>query len=363
MTTRRNFLIGALAASMVPQLSWADAGSPAYLGAAKDESGQFALYGLSATSDIVFRVDLPGRGHAAAAHPTRPEAVAFARRPGTYALVVDCANGQVKHSLQAPKGRHFMGHGVFMRGGDILVTTENNYADRKGCLGLWQRSKDYARIGEVDSHGIGPHDIRMLSDGTFVIANGGIFTHPDQGEGRDKLNLDTMRPSLAYLTADFTLSEQHFLFDDLHHASIRHLAVHDDGLVGFAMQWQGDPFDSVPLIGLHRRGDAAPLLMEAPLGQQMSMHAYASSIAFNGAGTELAITSSKGGRLHRFALDGQFVGAAARTDLSGLAPYETGYLGSDGFGALLAFDPDARVLNSVAGLSWDNHLVSLPRLG
>lgn len=362
MTTRRSFLMGVMAASMTPQLSWADAGNPAYLGAAKDKNGQFALYGLSAAADIVFRVDLPGRGHAAAAHPTQPEAVAFARRPGTYALVLDCANGQVVHKLQAPKGRHFMGHGAFVQGGDILVTTENNYADRKGCLGVWQRSKEYARIGEVDSHGIGPHDIRVLPDGTLVVANGGILTHPDHGEGRDKLNLATMRPSLAYLAADFTLAEQHFLSDDMHLASIRHLAVHKDGLVGFAMQWQGDPFDSMPLIGLHRRGEA-PLLMEASFGEQMLMKGYASSIAFNGAGTELAITSSTGGRLHRFSQDGAFLGADVRADLSGLAPHTNGYLGSDGFGGLLSFGSNVRILNSVAGLSWDNHLVSLSRLG
>jgi hypothetical protein len=358
---RRRFLMGAVAAGLMPRLSWADAGNPAYLAAARDKNGQFALYGLSAAADITFRVDLPARGHAAAAHPTRPEAVAFARRPGVYALVVDCANGQVIHKMQAPEGRHFMGHGVFVQAGDLLVTTENNFADGAGCLGIWRRSKGYARIGEVDSHGIGPHDIRVLSDGTIVIANGGIFTHPDHGEGRDKLNLDTMRPSLAYLTPEFALTEQHFLSDDLHHASIRHLAVRAD-LVGFAMQWQGDPFDGVPLIGLHRRGDD-PVLAEAPLAEQLSMKGYASSIAFNGAGTEIAITSSKGGRVHRFSTQGAFLSSFVRGDVSGLAPQSQGYLASDGQGALMSLGDDMRVLSSAPELAWDNHLVSLAHLG
>lgn len=361
MTSRRGFLLGMAAASLTPRLTWADAGSPAFLGAARDQNGDFALYGLSAEAQIVFRVGLPARGHAAAAHPTRPEAVGFARRPGTYALVIDCAQGEVTHKLQAPKGRHFMGHGVFVQGGDILVTTENNYADAKGCLGLWQRSKGYARIGEVDSHGIGPHDIRTLSDGTLVVANGGILTHPDHGEGREKLNLDIMQPSLAYLTPDFVLEEQHILSQDLHHASIRHLAVAND-LVGFAMQWEDDPFDIVPLLGLHKRG-TDPILAEAPLPDQMSMKAYASSVAFNGAGTELAITSSKGGRIHRFAADGTFLSSVSRADVSGLAPKDQGYLASDGQGALLSVEADSRVLNKTSGLVWDNHLVSLPLLG
>lgn len=361
MATRRGFLIGLAAASVTPRLSWADAGNPAFLAAARDKNGSFALYGLSAEAQIVFRVDLPTRGHAAAAHPSRPEAVAFARRPGTYALVIDCAGGRVLHKMQAPAGRHFMGHGVFVQGGDLLVTTENNYADGKGCLGLWQRSKGDARIGEVDSHGIGPHDIRALKDGTLVVANGGILTHPDHGGGRDKLNLGTMRSSLVYLTPDFALQEQHFLPDDLRLASIRHLAVHND-LVGFAMQWQGDLFDIVPLLGLHRRGQD-PILAETPLAEQLSMKAYASSIAFNGAGSELAITSSKGGRIHRFGADGRFLSAVLRADVSGLAPKELGYLASDGQGALLSIGSSTQVLNATSDLAWDNHLVSLPHLG
>ena len=362
MTTRRGFLFGAVAASVTPQLSWADAGDPKYLGAARDSSGQFALYGLSGAAQIVFRINLPARGHAAAAHPTRPEAVAFARRPGVYALVIDCARGHVIHQMQAPEGRHFMGHGVFVQGGDILVTTENNYADGVGCLGLWQRSKGYARIGEVASHGIGPHDIRALKDGTLVVANGGILTHPDHGQGREKLNLEAMRPSLTYLTPDFSLSEQHFLPDELHHASIRHLAVGADARVGFAMQWQGDPFDMPPLVGVHQRG-SDPVLLMAPLGEQLSMKGYASSIAFNGAGTELAITSSKGGRAHRFSPKGGFLSSHTRGDISGLAANGRGYLASDGQGALLSLGRDLRVVNTMPDLAWDNHLVSLLHLG
>lgn len=362
MTTRRGFLAGAVAASLTPRLSWADAGNPSYLAAAKDENGAFALYGLSDAAQIVFRVDLPARGHAAAAHPERPEAVAFARRPGTFALVVDCAKGRVIHEMQAPKGHHFMGHGVFVQGGDILITTENNYALGKGQLGLWQRSKGYARIGEVDSHGIGPHDIHVLSDGAIVVANGGIFTHPDHGGGRDKLNLDTMVPSLTYLTPELELLEQHILSPELHQASIRHLAVRADGLVGFAMQWQGDQFDVVPLLGVHQRGHS-PILASAPMAEQLAMKGYAGSIAFNGAGDELAITSSKGGRVHRFATDGTFVASVARSDISGLVPWRQGYLGSDGYGTMLAIDTQAHVLNGFSNLAWDNHLVSLTGIG
>lgn len=361
MSTRRNFLKAALAATLVPRLSWADAGSPAFLGAAKDTNGDYALYGLDETAQILFRAPLPARGHAAAAHPTKPEAVAFARRPGTFAVVVNCATGKITHRLDAPEGRHFMGHGVFVNEGALLVTPENNYAEKKGVLGIWDRAKGYARVGEVATHGIGPHDIRALSDGTLVVANGGIFTHPEIGEGRQKLNIDEMEPSLAYLSASFALEEKLVLAPELHQNSIRHLAIGPDDQVAFAMQWEGDEMDLVPLIGLHRRGEEVRL-PEAEMGEQYAMKGYAGSIAFAGDGSEVAITSPRGGRMHRFAPDGTFLGAVLRGDICGLAPMGDGYLGSDGFGALLALKEGMAPLNAVPGLAWDNHLVALPSL-
>ncbi len=359
MTSRRTFIKAAIAATFVPRLSWADAGSPAYLGAARDASGDYALYGMDGAAQILFRVPLPARGHAAAAHPRKPEAVAFARRPGTFAVVVNCATGSVTHRLDAPQGHHFMGHGVFVGDGNLMLTPENHYTEKKGVLGIWDRAKGYKRVGEVPSHGIGPHDIRELSDGSLVVANGGIFTHPEIGEGREKLNIAEMKPSLTYLNADFGLAEQHVLAPELHQNSIRHLAVGPDDQVGFAMQWEGDTAEPVPLLGLHRRGEEV-VLAEADLAEHLMMQGYAGSIAFSGDGSEVAITSPRGGRLQRFTSDGTFLGAVLRADLCGLAPFGAGYLGSDGFGALLALKDDMRPLTAVPGLAWDNHLVALP---
>ncbi|ATG46262.1 twin-arginine translocation pathway signal [Celeribacter ethanolicus] len=361
MTSRRTFLKAALAATVVPRLSWADAGSPAYLGAAKDASGDYALYGLDAQAQILFRAPLPARGHAAAAHPLKPEAVAFARRPGTFAVVVNCATGRITHRLDAPEGRHFMGHGLFVQNGDLLLTPENHYAEKRGILGIWDRRKNYARVGEVPTHGIGPHDVKQLSDGTLVVANGGIFTHPDIGEGRQKLNIDVMEPSLVYLSPDYALVEKHVLAPGLHQNSIRHLSLAPDEQVAFAMQWEGDESETVPLLGLHRRGEAV-VLAEADLGEQYAMKGYAGSVSHSGDGTEVAISSPRGGRIHRFDAGGNFLGAVVRGDVCGLAPMGDGYLGSDGFGALLAMKEEMRPLNAVPGLAWDNHLVALPEL-
>ena len=73
MPSRRAFLAGLVAATGTPRLSWADAGDPAYLAAARAPSGGHALFGLGAEGQDIFRIPLPDRGHAAAAHPSAPE--------------------------------------------------------------------------------------------------------------------------------------------------------------------------------------------------------------------------------------------------------------------------------------------------
>ncbi|MCK7475072.1 MAG: hypothetical protein MZV49_19640 [Rhodopseudomonas palustris] len=73
MATRRHVLAGMMA-SALPRLSWADAGNPAFLAAARGADGSFALHGLTEAGAAIFALPLPARGHAAAAHPTRAEA-------------------------------------------------------------------------------------------------------------------------------------------------------------------------------------------------------------------------------------------------------------------------------------------------
>lgn len=356
MATRRGFIASVLAAATFPRLSWADAGSPAYLGAAQEADGAYALFGLDEVGDDLFRIPLPARGHAAAAHPFAPEAVAFARRPGTFALVINCATGTMAHWLDAPEGRHFYGHGAFIAGGDILCTAENHIETGQGLIGLWSRADGYARIGEFPTGGIGPHDLKRLSGDRLVVANGGILTHPDQG--RDKLNIDRMEPSLVYLSPEGEMLEQVILAPELHQNSIRHLALAEDETVAFAMQWEGDLSETVPLLGLHKIGDV-PRLVEADIAEQMAMKGYAGSVSFDGAGQTVSITSPRGGRIHSFDRSGVFLGATKRADVCGLAPASGGYIASDGLGGLIAVGDGVRPLRLAERRAWDNHLVAL----
>lgn len=351
MTSRRAFLAG-LAALAAPRATWADAGSPSYLAAAKHRDSYF-LHGLSTLGDSIFALPLPARGHAAAAHPTRPLAVAFARRPGIFALVIDCTNGAVAARLTPPDGRQFNGHGTFSADGTVLFTSEVVAETSQGRIGLWN-STNFDRIGEWASGGIGPHDLKLLRDGSLVVANGGIATDPSD---RTKLNLPDMRPNLTHISASGTLLAQADL-PDLRQNSIRHLALGPAGEVAFAMQWEGDSAQSVPLLGLWTPG-APPRLCPAPESEALRMKGYAGSIAWNSAG-RIAITSSKGGVVMVFDSQGSYNSTQTRSDISGIAALgHSGFLTSDGNGSVMALTDQGLTPLSRHTALWDNHLVSL----
>jgi len=219
-------------------------------------------------------VELPGRGHDITLRPDGGELVAFARRPGRFAVAVPVGAGQPIWFATRPD-RHFFGHGSFSADGRLLYATENDYDSAKGVIGVRDVAAGYKQIGEFEAHGMEPHDVALLSDGrTMVIANGGIRTHPDS-EG--ELNLPDMQPSLVYVdTETGDLLEEHRLAPALHQLSIRHLAIGASDVVAFGCQYRGSEVDAPPLIGFHRCGEE-PAIVPAPRGTQQGLRNYIGS--------------------------------------------------------------------------------------
>jgi hypothetical protein len=356
MTGRRQFLGGLFATGLIPAPTWADAGSPAFLSAAAKTDGGFVLCGISADLKIRFELPLPARGHAAAAHPIRPEAVAFARRPGTFAVVIDCITGEQTATLTCPEGRHFYGHGAFSANGALLFTTENDYEAGQGRIGVWDSRNGYKRIDEFASGGIGPHDIKRLPNThTLVVANGGIDTHPESG--RTKLNIPTMKANLSYIEHD-KIVETASLPSEIHKNSIRHLSVKQDGEVAFGMQWQGDGPVSA-LVGTHSRG-AEISLMKATPDQVRQMNGYIGSIAYSTDGKAIAVTSPRGGMLQIYDAKSQNISNdAAIPDVCGVIIMGDRFIVSSGNGDIAKFGLKPEAVVSRPDLSWDNHLVSV----
>jgi len=293
---------------------------------------------------------LPGRGHAAAAHPARPEAVAFARRPGTFALVINCATGKTSHRLTPPDGMQFNGHGAFSLDGSLLMTFEVVADTSEGRIGLWD-TDTYTRLTGWPGHGIGPHDIKVLPDGRLAVANGGIRTDPVD---RAKLNIPDMRPNLSLLSAEGALLDQMDL-PDLQHYSIRQLALTGVS-IAFAMNWEGDPGEPVPLLGLWTPGQPPQLCDPAP-DDAFTMQGYAGSIAATA--NRILITSPKGGAAMIFGVDGLPVTTHLHGDLCGISTHAGNFVLTDGMGAIWTVDDTGLTQLRKSRTQWDNRLIPL----
>ncbi|MEO1494174.1 MAG: DUF1513 domain-containing protein [Pseudomonadota bacterium] len=354
MYSRRNFLAASAAAGLSPTLTWAEAGDPHYLSAARMPDGSYRLFGLDRDVQPLFSIPLPARGHAAAVHPERPEAVAFARRPGTFAVVIDCARCTQIAILSSPAEHHFYGHGAFSRDGQLLFTTENAFEIGEGRIGLWAADDGYRRVGEFSSGGVGPHDVvRLPRTDVLVVANGGIDTHPDTG--REKLNLPTMQPNLTYVTTTGQILEQITLSPEMRLNSIRHLAVRADGLVAFGCQWQGDVRSAPSLLGTHCLGGQLRFAGH-PAEDHGSLRGYVGSVAFSGDGSALCISAPRGNLAQVFDVSSMsFTERIASQDICGIAAGATGFVATTGAGfagelpKLDAFKPQE--------FAWDNHLI------
>lgn len=357
MPDRRHFLASIAAAGLCPSASWSDVGNPAFIAASKDIAGRYKMAGLSSNGTRLFEIDLPGRGHAGAAHPLKAEAVAFARRPGSFGYVFDCFTGRIKQELHTPEGLHFYGHGTFSKDGSLLFTTENDYEAGEGRIGVWDTRADYLRVGSFSSGGVGPHEICMMPDGKcMVVANGGISTHPDTG--RTRLNIATMVPNISYISLAGTVMEKASLPQRWRKNSIRHLAVRSDGLVAVGSQWQGDLYSCPSLVAIHRMG--LPLeSLTGPAELEREMDGYIGSISFSGDGKEIAITSPRGSIVSFFSAAGSYLGQHHLPDVCGVAAGQKGVMLTTGTGSV--FHATSATLQPLAQheRAWDNHLTSL----
>ncbi|HIP78592.1 MAG TPA: DUF1513 domain-containing protein, partial [Kiloniellaceae bacterium] len=283
-----------------------------------------------------------------------------------FMLAIDPLTGDVAGQIEAAPGRHFYGHAAFSPDGRWLFVAENAYAEGRGVIGVYDAVAGYRRSRELPSHGIGPHELAMLSDGRrLVVANGGIRTHPESG--RRKLNLETMRPSLAYVdAANGALLQRFTLPGELHRLSIRHMAVTADDQVCLALQNEGPRDRLVPLAG-RQRGEAPIALMPGPEDVLRRMRHYTGGAALDDGGLVLAVSAPRGG-LVSFWLpqEGRWLGSLAVPDGCGLAG--AGGAGrfavSSGAGRLLlhdAFSGRSETLrdDGRSGLAWDNHLLAV----
>jgi hypothetical protein len=334
-----------------------------YVSAASDISNNHYLVILDAEGKQLSKLALPARAHQVTSNPQATTLAIAARRPGTYLMIVNALSGALIQEIHPEAGHHFYGHSVYSADGRFLFTSENHIESGEGRIFVRDTTQNYKVARSFPSYGIGPHEIKIHPDNlSLVVANGGIHTHPDSG--RAKLNLDTMSPSLAYISIETgELLEERKLPSNLHQASIRHIDINSQGLTAIAMQYEGDKTDNVPLIAIHQRGKEIKTLW-APEYVNRKLENYCGSVCFNQRGNIFAVTSPRGNTITLWdAENAEFIANLDCPDVCGISQSSgNGFTFSNGQGKLYQFNLKQATLSTLYQaklLAWDNHLTLL----
>lgn len=314
--------------------------------------GSYAVATVTERGEIVDQVALPARAHGMAFSKATGRTVAFARRPGTYAMIFDPSGKVEPIIISAREGRHFYGHGAFSPDGRLLYASENDFDGNRGMIGIYDARDRFARIGEYQTYGTGPHDMTVSDDGRFlIVANGGIETHPDFG--RTKLNLDHMEPSLTLIDAAAgSLIEKRVLPAQYAHVSTRHVDIDADGKIWFACQYEGHRNDLPPLVGHFGRGEDLTFVT-LPDETTRALGNYVGAIAVNRGEGLVGVTSPVNGTAVTLdAISGKVLKVESVADAAGIAAAERGFAVSSYRGEFEGLRSD---------VAWDQHIVRIAR--
>ncbi|MDD1782837.1 DUF1513 domain-containing protein [Enterovibrio sp. ZSDZ35] len=324
---------------------------PSMLGCAKGSNGFYEVIGISSEGETCFRTPLPTRGHGIALMRERSLGFVFARRPGTFIQTINTKNGSSLGVYHQTADRKFYGHGdVF---GDFLYASEGVNETSEGIIGVYEVSPagGLRKVREFSGFGTGPHEVRVVNDTTLAVAVGGIQT-----QGRRKLNIDSMAPSLVLLDKESGAVKGRYELAD-RHLSIRHIAISGTGDVVIAQQYKGDETISRPLLAM-LSSDGHFQALHAKAEQWQRFNHYIGSVACTD--SQIVATSPRGNCFGVWDLSSkELVEMGSLLDASGASANQEGFALSSGSGQTVIQKAEKSPIYHRSDVTWDNHWVML----
>lgn len=361
--SRRHFLMAGSAALISGCNAKYRPSAGIFLSAATPADGAYQVAAFDAIGELIFNTPIGFRGHEVIVAPDKRTAIVVARRPGTLLARVRLDDGVLLQQVSAAEDRHFYGHGLYTSDGQYLLTTENDFEQRRGAIAV-RDAQTLEVVHEFDSHGVGPHEMRWLSDGrTLTVANGGIATHPDYS--RRNLSLEEMQPNLAFIDGE-SGALLRSIAPDHRQNSVRHIDVMNDDRVIVAMQQEDKSGSDEPLIAIGGQGSEIQTLA-IPTAELRELQRYTASVCVDPLTGNAISTSPRGNRITFWdALHGTYKGSARIPDAAGVCidTSSNEFVVTSGRGMIHRIDTRTLELNKrdsvrTAGFSWDNHLTAV----
>jgi hypothetical protein len=318
------------------------------------ESHRLGVLEASAGALRVSRsLELPSRAHGLL-QQADGRLLAVARRPGDWLLRWDPATGATEWHW-AEDGPTFNGHLRASLDGRRLFTTETDPVSGEGLLGV-RHAGTLRLLHRWPTHGLDPHDLRPDTDGSLLVANGGIATAVESG--RRKLRLDRMDSSLVRLDGGDGMLRARWRLPDPR-LSLRHLAWSSGAgprVLGIALQAEHDEADArarAPVLALH--DGRALRIAQAP----HALAGYGGDVA--SAGGLFAVGCPRSHGVALFDLQGRWQGFEPSAFACAIAADSgSGTFWAGGKGQALRLAGGA-VTALTSGLELDNHWLALPK--
>jgi hypothetical protein len=137
--------------------------------------------------------------------------------------------------------------------------------------------------------------------------------------------------------------------------------VNAGGQVAFGMQFQGEPWQQVPLVATHRRGEEFRLLLaEEPVQGQMQQ--YVGSVRYARDGNSFMTSCPVGNQLVLWdTASGKMLDKVRSRDGCGICAVDDGFVFTAGTGKLAIYHTALSAVleldaDEALKLMWDNHL-------
>jgi uncharacterized protein len=322
-------------------------------------AGEQSWAGVWTPGQVPRGVPLPARAHHLLPLPPSAQfpgaqALVMARRPGEFLLRMDTQRNRALQWHRMELDRYLGGHAVLAADGTRFFTTETDAEDGRGLV-VERDLRSLEALREFPSGGIGPHALLMNTDGTLLVANGGILNLPETG--RRKLNLDRMDSNLSRIDPDSgKLLAQYRLPDPM--LSQRHLATAPDGSIGVALQAEHAgkaERHSAPALALLHGDTLRAVDWDSATQIPAQWDGYAGDICF--AGGQFQVSAPHAGWLLAWTPQGQIAAPQALEGVGALAAKDGDWV-AGGEHAVLRFAGDTTQTYALPS-GWDNHAALL----